>query len=328
MQNVSKIGYCPITILRLTNGGWNFQIFSKKENFQQFVERWSTCNDNGLIREIRSIPQLFTHFRRTIWLTWRMSCTKCGMVFQFPIYSQCNWKRTKVHLKSKRESSGIIKMILRMTMKKFSSYRRALKTWGTRQQSAKVISSPTQYFPAEEDNNFSTAKLEKISLLIVNLTEWIEQITKRWVSEAKQFHSYGQCIYSKWKFKSKTKQINQSELDFKCYPDRKKKLIKNYATAQRLNSSAWSFDKMFSEWLCKHKYSYSSDVWFQVSTKAIKYKISRCYMMMIIPKIWISYQFLEISKHVQSAESPGVRKMSRKWFFQTRFWKLEKLSIL
>lgn len=34
----------------------------------------------------------------------------------------------------------------------------ALKTCGIRQQSAKVISSPTQNFPALADNNFSTAR--------------------------------------------------------------------------------------------------------------------------------------------------------------------------
>lgn len=36
-------------------------------------------------------------------------------------------------------------------------YLLALKTWGTRQQSASVISSPTQYFPAHPESSFSTA---------------------------------------------------------------------------------------------------------------------------------------------------------------------------
>lgn len=36
-------------------------------------------------------------------------------------------------------------------------YLRALNTCGIKQQSARVISSPTQYLPAHDDSNFSTA---------------------------------------------------------------------------------------------------------------------------------------------------------------------------
>uniref|UniRef100_A0A1A9ZL57 Uncharacterized protein n=1 Tax=Glossina pallidipes TaxID=7398 RepID=A0A1A9ZL57_GLOPL len=38
----------------------------------------------------------------------------------------------------------------------------ALKTCGTKQQSAMVISSPTQYLPAEVDRTFSTARKPRL----------------------------------------------------------------------------------------------------------------------------------------------------------------------
>lgn len=43
------------------------------------------------------------------------------------------------------------------SLKSWLTYRLALKTWGTKQQSAIVISSPTQNFPAEVERSFSMA---------------------------------------------------------------------------------------------------------------------------------------------------------------------------
>jgi len=73
------------------------------------------------------------------------------------------------------------------------SYLRALNTWGIRQQSARVISSPTQYLPAEDDRSFSKAEIHtnlyfmvtKISFrfsLFLNLLDLVHVDNKKTLS--------------------------------------------------------------------------------------------------------------------------------------------------
>lgn len=98
---------------------------------------------------------LFCHFRWRVRLIGGMSRTECWMTFEFTVDAKNYWVGSEINMESKKREKKIKKLCVGET--NWVVYLLALKTCGTKQQSASVTSSPTQYFPALVESNFSTA---------------------------------------------------------------------------------------------------------------------------------------------------------------------------
>lgn len=108
-----------------------------------------------------TLSYLLCHFGRRVRLIGGMCGAERWMAFQLTINAQNYRVRSEINVESSIKMLNILKATFNL------AYRLALNTCGTIQQSARVISSPTQYFPAEVERSFSIALSTKIKELII-----------------------------------------------------------------------------------------------------------------------------------------------------------------